>query len=148
MWAVTPLHYLITRYPPEPSYLTTIHAIFLQVGPFHRPTFISAHNSQTCLSANQPTAALSVLRYPISQISTSVSDLTYNDNLLYHYLGGVILAVLKKWAEAEEFFEICVTAPGAVPAAIQLEALKKLRLVQLISRGEVGPVFCVWRLHH
>ncbi|KAJ7779297.1 hypothetical protein B0H14DRAFT_2631327 [Mycena olivaceomarginata] len=28
-----------------------------------------------------------------------------------------------------------VTAPGAVPAALQLEVLKKLRLVQLISRG-------------
>jgi COP9 signalosome complex subunit 3 len=60
---------------------------------------------------------------------------------MYHYMGGVVLAVLKKWAEAEEYFEICVTAPGAVPAALQLEALKKLRLVQLISRGEVSANF-------
>lgn len=88
--------------------------------------------------ANQPTAALRVLASPIAHISTALSDLTYNDNLIYHYLGGVILAVLKKWADAEEYLEICVTAPGAVPAALQLEALKKLRLIQLISRGEVG----------
>ncbi|KAJ7146448.1 hypothetical protein C8R44DRAFT_600063 [Mycena epipterygia] len=123
-WAVTPLHNLITRYPPDLTYLTTVHPIFLQ----------------TCLVANQPTAALRVLASPIAHISTALSDLTYNDNLIYHYLGGVILAVLKKWADAEEYFEICVTAPGAVPAALQLEALKKLRLIQLISRGEVLPL--------
>ena len=48
------------------------------------------------------------------------------------------MAMLKKWSEAEEFFEITATAPGSVPAAIQMEALKKLRLVQLISKGKVG----------
>lgn len=47
-------------------------------------------------------------------------------------------AALKKWEEAEEFFEICVSSPAQVPAAIQLEAFKKLTLVQLISRGTVG----------
>ncbi|KAJ7726352.1 hypothetical protein B0H16DRAFT_1592608 [Mycena metata] len=123
-WAVDPLQNLLARYPPDRSYLTTIHPIFLQ----------------TCLMANQPTAALPVLRHPIANISTALSDLTYNDNLIYHYLGGMALAVLKRWAEAEEYFEICVTAPGAVPAALQFEALKKLRLVQLISRGAVSPL--------
>ncbi|KAJ6606780.1 hypothetical protein B0H10DRAFT_2033551 [Mycena sp. CBHHK59/15] len=120
-WAVTPLLDLITRYPPDLTHLTTIHPIFLQV----------------CLMTNQLTAAVPVLSCPIATISTTLSDLTYNDNLVYHYLGGIILAVLKKWADAEEYFEICVTAPGTVPAALQLEALKKLRLVQLISKGEV-----------
>ncbi|KAF8215703.1 hypothetical protein K438DRAFT_1954409 [Mycena galopus ATCC 62051] len=119
-WAVGPLGSLLTRYPPDLTYLTTIHPIFLQ----------------TCLIANQPAAALPILSVPISNVNTALSDLSYNDNLMYHYLGGVVLAVLKKWADAEEYFEICVTAPGAVPAALQLEALKKLRLVQLISRGE------------
>ncbi|KAJ7207529.1 hypothetical protein GGX14DRAFT_455661 [Mycena pura] len=123
-WAVTPLYHLLNRYPHNLSYLTTIHPIFLQ----------------TCLVANQPTAALPILATPIANISTTLSDLTYNDNLIYHYLGGIILAVLKRWADAEEYFEICVTAPGAVPAALQLEAMKKLRLVQLISRGEVSPL--------
>ncbi|KAJ6541628.1 hypothetical protein B0H19DRAFT_958820 [Mycena capillaripes] len=123
-WAISPLSNLLARYPPDLSWLTTIHPIFIQA----------------CLVANQPTAALHVLNHPIANISTALSDLTYNDNLMYHYLGGVVLAVLKKWSEAEEYFEICVTAPGAVPAALQLEALKKLRLVQLISRGEVVPL--------
>jgi COP9 signalosome complex subunit 3 len=64
-------------------------------------------------------------------------DLHYTDNLSYHYTGGIALAALKRWKEAEEFFEICVTSPGNYPAALQMEALKKLRLVQLISTGKV-----------
>lgn len=48
--------------------------------------------------------------------------------------------MLKRWPEAEEFFEICATAPGSVPAAIQMEALKKMRLVQLIAKGKASPL--------
>lgn len=85
-----------------------------------------------------------MLQHPITNIDTTEisPDLTYNDNLIYHYLGGVALAALKKWKEAEEYFEICVTSPGSVAAALQMEALKKLRLVQLVSMGKVGPPYC------
>jgi COP9 signalosome complex subunit 3 len=80
-----------------------------------------------------------VLSTQISTISTAMyPDLCYNDNLIYHYAGGMALAALKRWAEAEEFFEMVASAPGQVPSAIQLEALKKLVLVQLISKGKVG----------
>lgn len=48
------------------------------------------------------------------------------------------LGALKMWREAEEFFEICVSAPAQIPAAIQLEALKKLTLIQLILYGKVS----------
>jgi COP9 signalosome complex subunit 3 len=75
---------------------------------------------------------------PITTISTTLSpDLHYNDNLVYHYAGGIALTALKRWAEAEEFFELVVSAPGQVPSALQLEALKKLVLVQLIAKGKV-----------
>ena len=90
-----------------------------------------------CVTYRYFTAALPVLSHPITAIDTTLSDLTYNDNLIYHYAGGVALAALKRWSQAEEFFEICVTAPAQVPAAIQLEAFKKLVLVQLIQYGEV-----------
>jgi COP9 signalosome complex subunit 3 len=82
--------------------------------------------------------ALSVLQVPITEIDNSLCDLHYSDNLVYHYAGGMALAALKMWEEAEEFFEICVSSPAQVPAAIQLEAYKKLTLVQLISRGMVS----------
>lgn len=85
------------------------------------------------------TTALPVLAVPITSVDTSVSDLHYNDNLVYHYSGGMALGALKRWREAEEFFELCVSAPAQVPAAIQLEAYKKLVLVQLIQYGEVRP---------
>lgn len=79
-----------------------------------------------------------MLSVPILHIETSISPLTYLDNLIYHYAGGFALAALKKWREAEEFFEICACSPGQAPSAIQLEALKKLTLVQLILYGRVN----------
>lgn len=87
--------------------------------------------------------ALRVLEVPITEIDISLGDLHYNDNLVYHYAGGMAFAALKRWEEAEEFFEICVSSPAQVPAAIQLEAYKKLTLVQLISRGTVSLTFFV-----
>ncbi|KAF9553594.1 hypothetical protein CPC08DRAFT_224462 [Agrocybe pediades] len=122
--AIYPLLDLVTRYPPTPSHLTTIHSIFIL----------------TCVSTRNFLPTLPVLANPITEIdTTNVSpDLTYNDNLTYHYLGGVALAALKKWKEAEEYFEICVTSPGTYPSGLQMEALKKLRLVQLISCGKIS----------
>ncbi len=64
----------------------------------------------------------------------------YTDNLVYHYVGGIALAALKMWPLAQDFFETCVTSPGLVPSAIQFEALKKMRLVQLIDKGRVEPL--------
>ena len=82
--------------------------------------------------------AISVLQVPITEVDNSLGDLHYNDNLVYHFAGGMAFAALKRWEKAEEFFEICVSSPAQVPAAIQLEAYKKLTLVQLISRGAVS----------
>ncbi|KIM38050.1 hypothetical protein M413DRAFT_448084 [Hebeloma cylindrosporum] len=122
--AIQPLYHLVMQYPPNPAYLTTIHPIFVL----------------TCVSTRYFQHALPVLSNPITEIDTAFlsPDLHYSDNLSYHYTGGVALAALKRWKEAEEFFEICVTSPGNYPAALQMEALKKLRLVQLISTGKVS----------
>ncbi|KAF9479877.1 hypothetical protein BDN70DRAFT_878305 [Pholiota conissans] len=123
--AVPPLFDLVSRYPLSPSHLTTIHPVFLL----------------TCVSTRHFLTALPILEHPITEIDTKFCpDLTYTDNLVYHYTGGVALAALKKWKDAEEHFEICVTSPGTYPAALQMEALKKLRLVQLIARGTVPPL--------
>lgn len=53
-------------------------------------------------------------------------------------IAGFILTALERWSEAEEYFEAVVLHPGSAVSALQLEALKKLRLVQLIGRGEVS----------
>ncbi|KAH8076002.1 hypothetical protein BXZ70DRAFT_963485 [Cristinia sonorae] len=118
--ALGALRDLVTRYPPDLSYLTTVHTQFI------------SH----CVATRHFSIALPVLSVPIVNIDTNLSELTYNDNLIYHYAGGIALGALKMWREAEEFFEICVSAPAQVPAAIQMEALKKLTLVQLILYGK------------
>lgn len=98
---------------------------------------------RACVGTRSFDAALPVLAEPITEIDTLLSDLHYNDSLLYHYAGGMVYAALKRWTEAEEFFEIVVGSPAQVPAAIQLEALKKLALVQLIAYGKVCYIFCL-----
>ena len=92
--------------------------------------------------------ALPVLAVPITTIDLKLSDITYNDNLTYHYAGGVALGALKRWKEAEEFLEICASSPAQVPAAIQLEASKKLVLIQLILYGKVRPMSCAKFTYH
>jgi COP9 signalosome complex subunit 3 len=56
----------------------------------------------------------------------------------------MILAAMKRWKEAEEWFDICVGHPAMVGSALQMEALKKLVCVQLIWRGKVGFWFFVF----
>lgn len=91
------------------------------------------------MSTHNYAPALPILATPILNIDLTISpDLNYNDNLVYHYAGGIVYGALKKWREAEEFFEIVTTAPGQVPSALQAEGLKKLTLVQLILHGKVS----------
>ncbi|KAG8989424.1 hypothetical protein FRB95_003150 [Tulasnella sp. JGI-2019a] len=118
--AIGPLKTLLARYPPSAAYLTTIHCTFLR----------------TCLKAECWSHALPVLSVPLTEVDRNLSDVTYLDNLTYQYLGGVILTVLKRYEEAEEFFENAASVPGIAVSAVQLEALKKLSLVQLILYGK------------
>lgn len=126
--AIHPLHTLLGRYASNLSYLTPIH-----------PIFVTA-----CLkNSHAPPVLLEpILGTPISEISTSLfPDLHYTDNLVYHYVGGIIFGQWKDWPRAEEFFEICVGSPVAqTPSAVQWEALKKLVLVQCIFRGKPMPL--------
>ncbi|KAI0044779.1 hypothetical protein FA95DRAFT_1561817 [Auriscalpium vulgare] len=153
--AIDPLHELLTRYPPDLSYLTPLHAIFLNA----------------CITAQHP-PPLSVLLTPIENISLALApDLTYTDHLLHHYLSGIALAVAKRWAAAAEAFEICASAPvsgapgrgagsmqgmrgmggpmsllsvaggpSSEASAVQMDAAKKLLLVQLIFHGKTLPL--------
>ncbi|KAG6905592.1 hypothetical protein DXG01_001811, partial [Tephrocybe rancida] len=123
--AIQPLYDLVRRYPPDASYLTSLHSQFALL----------------CIQTQSPTALLPVLETPITNISLTLApDLTYNDSLMYHYLGGIAFAELRLWGQAAEFFEIALSTPGSVPAALQLEALKKLRIVQLIASGKTAPL--------
>lgn len=79
---------------------------------------------------------------------SQLSDLTYHTSLNYHYIGGFCLTALKMYKEAEDFFEIAVCAPAqGPPAGLQLEALNKLALVQLILYGKVRWQHSPYSLH-
>jgi COP9 signalosome complex subunit 3 len=73
--------------------------------------------------------------------------LNYHVSLNYHYAGAICFAALKRFREAEDFFEIVVSSPAAhTPSALQLDALNKLSLIQLMTYGKVGylsPIFYV-----
>ncbi|KAJ1301121.1 hypothetical protein OPQ81_003534 [Rhizoctonia solani] len=118
--AIPLLMSLVRRYPPHLGYLTTIHPLLLAA----------------CVQTRHFTTVVPVLAEGITEIDAQISDVQYTDNLQYHYLGGCVYAALKRFKEAEDFFETTVTAPATIASAIQLEAYKKLGLIQLILYGE------------
>ena len=75
------------------------------------------------------------------------NQLTYLDHLTYTYLGGILLSMLRLWQEADSYLEMCATAPtqGMTLSALQLEAAKKLILVQLIAYGKVSNILFLSR---
>ncbi|TFK47638.1 hypothetical protein OE88DRAFT_782487 [Heliocybe sulcata] len=116
---------LLVRFPPSLHYLTPLHPLFMT----------------TCVANRLFAAATPILSEAITEIDTTLfPDLHYTDNLVYHYTGGIAYAALQQWEQAEEFFEIVVGAPAQVPSAVQLEAGKKLILVQLIKDGKAAPL--------
>ncbi|KDN39780.1 hypothetical protein RSAG8_08572, partial [Rhizoctonia solani AG-8 WAC10335] len=119
--AIPLLMSLVRRYPPHVGYLTTIHPLLLAA----------------CVQTRHFTTVVPMLAEGITEIDTQISDVQYTDNLQYHYLGGCVYAALKRFKEAEDFFETTVTAPATAASAIQLEAYKKLGLIQLILYGEL-----------
>jgi len=117
---IQPLYDLLVRFSPSAAHLTVVHTPFLMA----------------CLEAQHFALALPIIAHPVTDL---YGELHFNDNILYHYTGGMILAAMKRWKEAEEWFEICVSAPALTPSAVQMEALKKLVCVQLIWKGKTSP---------
>ncbi|KAJ3736692.1 hypothetical protein DFJ43DRAFT_518661 [Lentinula guzmanii] len=132
--AIPLLYSLATRLPITLSTLTPIHHILLL----------------TTLQARHITPEITrlLIEHPIDDLymySNIYPDhnLSYIDNLVYHYLGGVILTKTGNYTAAIDYFETALTAPSTTnspPAGLQLEALKKLRLVQCIAMGGPQPL--------
>ncbi|GAA5909678.1 hypothetical protein JCM8208_003844 [Rhodotorula glutinis] len=120
---VPTLAVLVQRYP-YPGYLTPLHPLFLRV----------------VMKSGMYRAAKDVLMRDIANIDKQLYPVRYQDHLLYHYLGGTVLALLGEYARAAELLEICVSAPGSHVSLIQLDACKKLILVQLVAFGKTQPL--------
>ncbi|KAG8801798.1 hypothetical protein FRC16_011113 [Serendipita sp. 398] len=111
----------VQRYPHKRDVFTMVHMVFLHA----------------CVVTRQYQVALPVLSVPMGSIDKTIYPINYLDNLLYHYFGAFVYIALKRWPQAEEFLEMVVAAPiaSSIPSAIQMEAMKKLALVQLIRHG-------------
>jgi COP9 signalosome complex subunit 3 len=75
-----------------------------------------AHDMQICLKAQHipPAILRPILLTPITHVSTtSFPDLDYNDNLLYHYIGGIIFGLWKDWKNAS-VIAILQIRPGLI----------------------------------
>ncbi|KNC97516.1 uncharacterized protein SPPG_06992 [Spizellomyces punctatus DAOM BR117] len=93
-----------------------------------------------CLLAKTYRAALPVLDRDITEIDPQSYDLKYQDFLLHYYYGGMIYVGLKRFERALQCFHLCLTAPGFVASAIQVEAHRKYILVSLILHGRSEPL--------
>ncbi|GAW08068.1 cop9 signalosome complex subunit 3 [Lentinula edodes] len=125
--AIPLLYSLVTRLPTTPSILTPNHSILLLI------TLQTRHIT--------PEICILLVENPIDELFMFTSiysddSLSSNDNLFYHYLGGITLTKMGNYTAALDYFETALTAPSthnSPPAGLQLEALKKLRLVQCIA---------------
>ncbi|KAJ3715066.1 hypothetical protein EV361DRAFT_451879 [Lentinula raphanica] len=132
--AIPLLYSLATRLPFTPSCLSPIHPTLL---------LVSLQNKHIT-----PEIIRLLIEHPINDLYTYLSvypefNPSYHDNLLYHYLGGIILTKTGNYTAALDYFETALTAPStgnSPPAGLQLEALKKLRLVQCIALGGLQPL--------
>ncbi|KIY48410.1 hypothetical protein FISHEDRAFT_23327, partial [Fistulina hepatica ATCC 64428] len=131
-WALMPLRDLVYRFPPSPSCITTVHPFYM----------MAVHRSKSYSHARGL-----LLDHPIEYLDTTLCpELSHTDCLNYFYLAGIALTLLsmshrKQYLQqALAYFEACITYPGTAVSAVQLEALKKMTLIELFMYGKTTPL--------
>jgi COP9 signalosome complex subunit 3 len=122
-WAIRGVKFLAEgckRFRPSPDCLTGIHSDFLSC----------------CLKTLNLKAALPILNQQIFDLQPDKTGLTPKEMLLYYYYGGMIYLGLKRFKEASDFFETCLTVPALAMNAIMVEAFKKYVLTSLLLNGK------------
>ncbi|GAA5962861.1 hypothetical protein JCM3765_005896 [Sporobolomyces pararoseus] len=118
-----PFKIIVQRYAPTGT-LTSFHPAFLR----------------TVFNYRAYELAKEVLYTDITDVDKVSFPIKYQDHLLYHYLAGTIVALRGDYVRASDLLEICVSAPGPAVSLIQLDAYKKLVLVQLLAYGKTLPL--------
>jgi COP9 signalosome complex subunit 3 len=83
-----------------------------------------------------------IIRHDIVSADTRISPLVYSDVLQYFYYAGLTLIKLRSYEQACYMLEQCVCSPAQSISVIQMDAYKKLILVQLIHFGKVRSYSC------
>jgi len=123
MRAVKPLRAAISKIAPA-DHLTPQHAYF----------------ARACISAKCYKAALPILDKFVYLIDPKISGIKSEETRLYYYYGGICYLAMKQWQKSIEFLETVVSAPAVMTSAIMVEAYRKLVLVSLIHKGELGSL--------
>uniref|UniRef100_A0A0G4G0K9 COP9 signalosome complex subunit 3 n=1 Tax=Chromera velia CCMP2878 TaxID=1169474 RepID=A0A0G4G0K9_9ALVE len=115
--AILPLKLAIEKMNRQvPHVLTPLHESYLKV----------------CLRANHYSVALPVIDTPILEVMKGVTSL---QTVAYFFYAGTIYCGLKKWDKAKRMFNLCLSIPAVTPSQVQIDAWKKLVLVELLTRG-------------
>ena len=117
---IRPLMCAADALAPGPNCLTPVHADVLQA----------------CLLAGCYHMGRRFLdERPVFEINPPATTLAPTDYLRYFYYAGMIAIGLKRYAEALDYLQTCVTASATALSAIAVEAYKKLVLCSLVLRG-------------
>lgn len=109
-----------------------------KIAPAEHLTPQHAYFARACITAKCYKAALPILDQFVYLIDPKISGIRSEETRLYYYYGGICYIALKRWEKAIEFFETVIAAPAMMTSAIMVEAYRKLVLVSLIHKGEVG----------
>lgn len=95
------------------------------------------------LTAHYETAMDWILQYDIVSADTKVTPLAYSDVLEYFYYGGMICTKVGDLEKGVTLLQQCIATPAQAVSAIQIDAYKKLILLQLMKDGAVSrmPAF-------
>ena len=127
-YAIAPLSMLLRAVSQgtSPGTLTPIHRMFAYAA-------LQAGNFTPEVQA--------IIAVPMTDLAPQYFPIAYQDHLLYHFYAGILAAACGHYDRAIELLELCVSAPTqSIPSAIQIDAYKKLVLIQLIHRGKVAAL--------
>ena len=106
------------------GYFTEFHTLFVK----------------ECLIEKTFRVALDVLVMDLDHYDTKKFMITAQDILMYHYYSGLLWAGLKEWSKATASLLFCLLHPAQVTSGIQIEAYKRLILIQLLMDGKMKPL--------
>lgn len=119
MQCLKTLHIAIRKVQINPEFLTPMHSDYLMI----------------CLKAKNFRLGGKLVDEKILDIDKSKTGITPRDALLYYFYAGNILVGLKRFKDAERFYETCLSVPAIILSAIMVEAFKRFVLVQLLNHG-------------
>lgn len=76
--------------------------------------------------------AIELSNLDLIKINRKDHPIDYQDHLLYHYFAGIIQALNRNYKRSIQLLTIAVSAPGSSISQIQIEAYKKLILINLL----------------